>query len=391
MKARSGAVLHLVSACSIGGPVMRRCLVLVATIAVLGASCSSDDAGPSGGEIREPVASTTSSTGTEDTTAGPESDSGTTSASARSQSGLQAIADAAGDALVFVSDEGGVSTAVSGQGDTGELIESDDAFFLGSTSKMITAATILRLVDRGLVGLDDLLADYVDFEVATPITIRHLLQHTSGLPDDFSIYETCDPDEVMDGLAALAIRPQNREPEQGAEYSTTGFNMLSLVMSAATGQSAADVVRENIFEPLAMTSTFFTGAEEGPQLVVGDEPWDPECAADHMDIGTGGGFASSAADLDIFVRALFEGNLLTEESLNEMMTVGSQVNGFDYGLGLGVLYPPENGDHPMYGHWGTFGWEAGVLYDPHAHRSVVVLGRTFLPTVWKAAAWADGN
>lgn len=344
-----------------------------------------------------PTSAPTSSTVPGTTAPGPEPESGTETttapppASVRSPSDLQAIADAAGDALIFVSDDSGVSTAVSGQGDTGAAIESDDAFLLGSTSKMITAATILRLVDQGLVGPDDLLADYVEFEVATPITIRHLLQHTSGLSDDNSIYDTCDPDEVMEGLAAQAIRRYNRDPGLAASYSTNGFNMLALVMSAATGQSAADVVRGNIFEPLAMTSTFFTGAEEGPELVVGETSWDPECAAERMDIGTGGGFASSAADLDTFMRALFEGDLLSDESLDEMMTVGSQVNGFDYGLGLGVLYPPGGGDRPMYGHWGTFGWEAGALYDPASHRTIVVLGRHFLPTVWEAAVWAEGN
>lgn len=110
-----------------------------------------------------------------------------------------------------------------------------------------------------------------------------------------------------------------------------------------------------------------------------------------MDIGTGGGFASSARDLDIFMRALFEGDLLTDDSLNEMATVGSQVFGIDYGLGLGILYPPEGGDQPIYGHWGTFGWEAGAFYDPQPHRTIVVLGRHLLPIVWEAAAWADGQ
>lgn len=230
---------------------MQRAFILVAVMVVVLASCGGDDAGSS-----PPSVSTTSTTVPAQT-------------SDRNFTDLQAIADAAGDALIFVSDDRGASTVVSGRGDTGAVIEPDDAFFLGSGSKMITAATILRLVDQGAVGLDDLLADYVDFEVATPITIRHLLQHTSGLPDDNSVYDSCDPDEVMDRLAAQAIRPYNMEPGRSAAYATNGFNMLSLVMSAATGQSAAEVVRTQIFEPLGMASTFFAGPEEGPQLVVG--------------------------------------------------------------------------------------------------------------------------
>jgi D-alanyl-D-alanine carboxypeptidase len=377
---------------------MRQLAVVTVILAVVVAGC--DSAIETTQTTGAPPSAPTSSAATTMTAASAtDSPSGTATTSVPTETGfprtagLQSIADAAGNALIHVSDQHGTTTVVSGEGENGEAIQPDDAFFLGSGSKMITAAAILQLVDQGLVGLDDLLADYVDFDVATPITIRHLLQHKSGLWDDDSIYDTCDPDVVMEGIAALAQRPSNLEPGIGASYSTNGFNMLSLVMSSATGTTAADVFRQNIFEPLGMTSTFFTGAEEGPLLVVGEESWDPDCAADRMDIGTGGGFATSAADLDTFMRALFEGDLLTEESLNEMMTVDSQVFGFDYGLGLGVVYPPNGGDQPMYGHWGDFGWDAGALYDPEARRTVAVLveGQGFSGAVWEAAIWANSN
>jgi D-alanyl-D-alanine carboxypeptidase len=306
---------------------------------------------------------------------------------------LQSVADAAGRALIYVSDQQGSASVVSGTGQNGLPIEGDDAFFIGSGSKMITAVAILQLVDQGLVGLDDLLATYVEFEVATPITVRHLLQHKSGLGDINSIYETCNPNEVMEGLAAVVVNPYNHEPGEHAIYSTTGFNLLSFVLSSATGMTAAEVVRQNIFEPLGMTSTFFTGVEDGPALVVGEESWERDCAAHQMDIGTGGGFASSAADLDTFMRALFDGDLLSDETLTEMTTVDSQVYGIDYGLGIGVLYPPDGGDQPMYGHWGDMGWEAGGLYDPQARRTVVALVAQggFETAVWKAVNWANSG
>ena len=381
-----------------GSAQMRQVAVVVVLLGIIVAGCDSgsEPSQTTGAPTSSPTSSLSTTTIAASAAESKSSGSPTsvpTDNAFRSTAELQSIADAAGRALIFVSDQHGITTVVSGEGDNGEAIHPDDAFFLASASKMITAATILQLVDQGLVGLDDLLADYVDFEVATPITIRHLLQHKSGLPDGFSIYDTCDPDEVMEGLADLAVRPFNTEPGAAAAYSTNGFNMLSLVMSSATGQTAADVVRQNIFEPLGMTSTYFTGAEDGPPLVVGGESWDPDCEADRMDIGTGGGFASSAADLDTFMRALFEGDLLTEESLNEMTTADSQVFGIDYGLGLGVLYPPDGGDQAMYGHWGEFGWQAGALYDPQARRTISVLvpGQGFLGTVWAASKWASGN
>ncbi|MGI9623220.1 MAG: serine hydrolase [Acidimicrobiales bacterium] len=114
------------------------------------------------------------------------------------------MADGVRRALIHASDAQGQETVVSGEGTTGSQIGPDDPFFLGSGSKMITAAAVLQLVDQGLVGLDDLLADYVHFEVADPISIRHLLQHKSGLGDNDDLYDTCEPDEVLEGLAALA-------------------------------------------------------------------------------------------------------------------------------------------------------------------------------------------
>ncbi|MGI9586258.1 MAG: serine hydrolase domain-containing protein [Acidimicrobiia bacterium] len=370
-------------------------VISVATIVVAGCAGSGESTGSTEGTS---VTSSSSASTTIQSTTSTSSPAATTTTSAEVEpgspgvAGLQAIADEAGDALIYVSDADGTTTVVAGEGENDEAIQADDAFFIGSGSKMITAVAVLQLVDQGLVGLDDLLEEYVEFEVSTPITIRHLLQHKSGLGDDGFFYETCDPEEVMEGLAALAQRPYNLEPGGGASYSTNGFNMLSLVISSATGQATAEVFRENLFQPLEMTSTYFTGAEDGPPLVVGGGSWEPDCPAQHMDIGTGGGFASSAEDLDIFMRALFEGDLLTAESLKEMITIGSVVHGLDYGLGIGVLYPPTTPEQPMYGHWGQFGWEAGAMYDPENRRTVVALVRRgFAPTVFESAAWASTN
>jgi D-alanyl-D-alanine carboxypeptidase len=317
----------------------------------------------------------------------------TTTTTAVQPEDLQSIAEQAGRALVYVSDDNGIVSAVAGVGSDGDPLAADDAFFIGSGSKMITAVAVMQLVDQGLVGLDDLLEDYVEFEVATPITVRHLLQHQSGLGDSDAFYDTCDPAEVTAGLAALAASPFNQEPGLVATYSTNGFNMLSYVLSSATSMPTVDVFRQNIFEPLGMTSTFFTGAEEGPTLAMGQNSWDPDCEADQMDIGTGGGFASSAADLDTFMRAVFDGELLSEASLTEMTTVGSQVYGIDYGLGIGVLYPPDGEDQPVYGHWGSMGYDAGAVYDPAANRTIVaVVSRgDFTNAVWKTATWANSS
>ena len=313
----------------------------------------------------------------------------------RSEGDLEAVASEAQQAIILVSDDQGEVVVSAGEVG-GRPLEGDDVFLIGSATKMMTAVEVLRLADQGKIGLDDLLADYVEFEVATPITIRHLLQHTSGLNDSDSFY-SCDLEEVMEGLASVAAQPVS-EPGASALYSTNGFNMLSLVIASATGRDTNEVFREDLFEPLGMTSTYFTEAEAGPEdpdaVVVLDgidENRPQPCPSDELAIGTGGGFASSVQDLDVFVRALFDGELLTETSLNAMTTVGSQVFGYDYGLGIGVLTFPVTGETPVYGHWGVFGWNAGVIYDPVRQRTVAALtpGGRFEHVVERAFEWAE--
>jgi len=288
----------------------------------------------------------------------------------------------------MVSNSLGSEVVSSGVSVHGEPIETDSVFSLWSGTKMVAAVAILQLVDEGLVELDGLLADYVDFEVATPITIRHLLQHQSGLPNFWGADDVaCNGDELLRGLKDLAADP-NLQPGETTSYSSAGFSMLALVMSSVTGKDAALVMRDNLFGPLGMGSTYFAESETGQPAINADES---DCPLHETTFGTGGDLRTSVSDLDVFMKGVFESGLLTEESLEQMLTFDAEVFGLDYGLGIAAVRAADDSDRVMYGHWGTTDSEAGVLYDPDHKRtiSIYVGAKTFIPTAWNTADWAD--
>lgn len=136
-------------------------------------------------------------------------------------------------------------------------------FDIGSTSKQFTAASVVLLAADGRLSLDDDVRKYVPElpDYGTPITLRHLLHHTSGVRDYISLmnlagtrFEDVTTDD--DALAAIA-RQKALDFRPGAEhsYSNSGYFLASLVVKRASGKTLRDFARERIFAPLGMAST----------------------------------------------------------------------------------------------------------------------------------------
>jgi len=254
---------------------------------------------------------------------------------------------------------------------------------------MVTAATVMTLVDDGLIQLDTPVASYVDFEVDEGLTMRHLLTHTSGLSEaDW----TCDAGLTLESMKAVAADGQVAEPGEETVYSTSAFALASYIVATVTGQDAADAYRERVFEPLGMDDTYFMATEDGP-TPRGEEYGDENtCPGTTITLGGGGDLVSTVSDLERFAIGLFEAQLLSEDSLSDLLERQSEVSGIPYGLGNGQIDQPASGQY-MYGHWGTANFEAGVMYDPHSRTtiSVIVAASAFRNTVWKLADWASST
>jgi CubicO group peptidase (beta-lactamase class C family) len=145
----------------------------------------------------------------------------------------------------------------------GSVPDADTAFRIASCTKSFTSATLLVLRDRGLVNLDAPITDFVPaFRANTPAedpvtpTVRMLMSMSGGLPTDDpwgDRQEAMTPDELVDFLARGV--PTVSVPGTAFEYSNLGYALLGQVIAKVTGGTYFDAVRDELFEPLGLTST----------------------------------------------------------------------------------------------------------------------------------------
>ena len=173
--------------------------------------------------------------------------------------------DGPGCALAVVRD--GAIVLAKGYGlaslEHGVPITPQTVFDIGSTSKQITAASILLLAQDGKLSLDDDVRKHIPEipDYGTPVTLRHLLHHTSGVRDYIALLGLGGisfEDVATDGDALTAIARQKSldfKPGDEHSYSNSGYFLLSLVVKRVSGKTLREFAQERIFTPLGMTST----------------------------------------------------------------------------------------------------------------------------------------
>jgi D-alanyl-D-alanine carboxypeptidase len=209
-------------------------------------------------------------------------------------------------------------------------------FRIGSMNKMFTAVAVLQLVQQGKVNLDDplgkYLPDYPNKDVASKVTVQHLLTHTGGTGDFFGPEFDAHRLELKtfdDYVKLYGNRPLRFEPGSKWEYSNYGFLLLGLVVEKASGQSYYDYVRDHIYKVAGMTSTGsepedthvanlstgYTGmgVKDGGTRPNGD-------TLPYRGTSAGGGY-STVDDLLRFADAL-QANKLLNAQYTEMLTTG---------------------------------------------------------------------
>jgi len=143
---------------------------------------------------------------------------------------------------------------------------SDTVYFWGSITKTVTATAIMQLLEQGLINLDSLVSDYLDyFPDQYPITVRHLLTHSSGLPEPkdwlpkhLRLEGQPLPDaDVMDRDYYAELTDLMFEPGSKSAYANPDFVTLGQIVEAVSGQSYVEYVREHILGPLGMVNTDF--------------------------------------------------------------------------------------------------------------------------------------
>jgi CubicO group peptidase (beta-lactamase class C family) len=188
-------------------------------------------------------------------------------------------------------------------------------FRIASMTKSFTALSILKLRDEGKLSLDDPVARYVPALAGLPyptkdsptLTIRHLLTHSEGFPEDnpWGDRQLAQTDETIRAWMRAGI-PFSNAPGIAYEYSNYGFAILGQVVTRASGRPYPEYVRDEILKPLGMnSSTFEMSTVPRGQIALGyrweDEVWKDEPILAHGSFGSMGGLWTTARDLARYV------------------------------------------------------------------------------------------
>lgn len=221
-------------------------------------------------------------------------------------------------------------------------------FHIASITKMFTAMAVLLLQERGKLNVEDDICNYIPNcpEIFKPIKIRHLLSHSSGLPNTTAY--SFPGDQMVSKLATLFFQPGEQ-----FMYSDVGYNLAGRIIETVSGQSYASFLKQNIFEPLGMSNT---GVDDHKQtdLAKGYANAQTDIALLPVNgLFAEGSLYSTVEDMYRWDQALYTDKLLPQSSLKAMFTPQASVpdkmyygfdgsTGWSYGFGW-FIAPKELG------------------------------------------------
>ncbi|GAA1980093.1 serine hydrolase domain-containing protein [Kitasatospora viridis] len=272
----------------------------------------------------------------------------------------QGVKDGYPGVIGLLRDGDTVRYAQAGTGDTATGVPADPKaqFRIGSNTKAFTATVLLQLEAEGRLSLDDTVAKWLPGAVAangydgSKITLRELLNHTSGLPDydnavQFALSYSTDPNRAWPPQSlvdlALAQHAPSAAPGQQWSYANTNFVLAGMVIKAVTGNDPATEIQHRIIDRLGLTGTSFPTSDptlHGNYLHGYEYQWLGLTRADVtvsnvQAFGPAGAMVSTLDDLAAFTRALLNGTLLPPAQEAELKTTVPTTNtGMRYGLGI---------------------------------------------------------
>lgn len=255
---------------------------------------------------------------------------------------------------------------------------------IGSITKQFTAAAILQLRDAGKLSLDDDITRHLPaFKTPHRITVRHLLDHTSGIKglteiDNYPARRSTRM--ALDSVAAwIATQPYDFAPGGAQIYNNSGFFLLGMIIEKASGMSYRDYVEKMLFAPAGMKDSYYcndkdviTRRAHGYEFENGK--WTAADYWDHSLVYAAGALCSTAGDLVKWMKALHGGKVLSPRSYKEMTSPARLNDGtvLRYGFGINLdMDPRVDGE---IGHGGSIeGYMADSRWYPKEDLYVVVL------------------
>ena len=316
-------------------------------------------------------------------------------------------------ALAAVTDAKGESAGVAvGKGslETGQAPPMDGEVRIGSNTKAFVAVVVMQMVQEGKVGLDEPIETYLPGLIrgegidGSKITVRQLLQHTSGLPeytdttpgrsDIFQIKDHYIP--PRDLLDTALGKPAQFEPGAQWKYTNTNYLVLGMLVERVSQRPVGEQIDERIVKKLGLSHTYFPAP--GEEKIRGTHPRGYHLSAegklkDMTDLDTSlawaaGGMVSTPSELNTFFQAVLDGRLLTQASIDEMKNGAVDASshlGSGTVYGLGLIGTPLSCGGTSWGHGGTIhGYQTDNAVGPDGTAAIFAV--TALPT-----AIADQN
>jgi CubicO group peptidase (beta-lactamase class C family) len=254
-------------------------------------------------------------------------------------------------------------------------VKPETVFQTGSVGKQFAATAIMMLVEAGKLALDDKISKYLP---GTPeswkdITVRHLLTHTSGIPDYTSDSNTkpgslinlradYTEQELLQKFCTLRLEFQ---PGEKWNYSNTGYALLGFIIHKVTGEFYGDFLQQRIFQPLGMTATriiseadIVSNRSSGYRLVQG-EVKNQEWVSPMLNTTADGALYTNILDLAKWDAALYTEKLLKRSSFTQMWTPVTLNKGKTYPYGFGWDVTEMNG-HRLLEHGGA--WQGFTMH-----------------------------
>lgn len=282
--------------------------------------------------------------------------------------------------------------------DTKEPVSEHTLFNLCSVTKQFTAMGILMLMERGKLGLDDSLRQYFPELPYSGVTLRHMLHHTSGLPDYMmQAMQHWDEDNEASNKEAIALLAANRppvlfQPGDKFQYCNTGYILLATVIEQVSGMSYADFLQQNMFDPLGMVQSkvyrtvfdeskqrgiaygYILDMQQGKMVLPENDPRYRKQVNTLTGTYGDGGVFSSSSDMWKWENALKTEQLVKKSTMEAAFTSGLLNNGQTAGYGFGWFVSRDAAGRKMVVHTGGWpGYRNAFIRYPDQDISILVL------------------
>jgi len=281
--------------------------------------------------------------------------------------------------------------------------EIETKFATASAGKVFVAVGILQLIQKGKLDLNDSIGDILDFDLRAidkGITIRQLLNHTSGIPDYFDESTMEEYAELwqdfpnykirksMDLVPLFIDKPMMYKAGEKFQYNNTGFVVLGIIIEKITGLPFDDYLSVNVFQPCGMINTGYYELDRLPAKCANSYIYDEKRKGYYINIysvdakGTGaGGAFTTVIDVENFWDNLLTEKLLPRDLLREMLSLQSNGDDEYYGYGIWLEKTREGTLEPCFQ-----GCDPGVSflssYDRNKKINITIMSNTG-SDVWK--------